>query len=39
MLDERRYGVNWLTFDRPDRLNAFTATDYEQLHAAILASG
>ncbi len=38
MLDERRDGVCWVTFDRPDRLNAFTATDYEQFHAALVAA-
>ncbi len=38
MLDERRDGVRWLTFDRPDRLNAFTATNYEELHAVLVAA-
>jgi enoyl-CoA hydratase/carnithine racemase len=36
MLEQRGDGVCWLTFDRPDRLNAFAATDYEQFHAALV---
>ncbi|BBZ40378.1 enoyl-CoA hydratase/isomerase family protein [Mycobacterium conspicuum] len=36
MLDERRDGaVAWLTFDRPQRLNAFTANGYQELRVAL----
>jgi enoyl-CoA hydratase/carnithine racemase len=36
MLHERRDGaVAWLTFDRPERLNAFTATGYQELRVAL----
>ncbi|WP_051053503.1 enoyl-CoA hydratase/isomerase family protein [Mycolicibacterium chubuense] len=36
MIDEcRDDAVTWLTFDRPDRLNAFTAADYRSLHLAL----
>lgn len=36
MLDERRDGaVAWLTFDRPQRLNAFTAAAYQELRVAL----
>jgi enoyl-CoA hydratase/carnithine racemase len=38
MFHERRDGVGWLTFDHPDRLNAFTAADYEELKDALLAA-
>jgi enoyl-CoA hydratase/carnithine racemase len=30
--------VTWLTFDRPERLNSFTAADYRELRTAIEAS-
>src|SRR5437016_1619507 len=33
MRRERNDGVLWLTFDRPDRLNAFTGDDYEELRS------
>lgn len=35
MLSERRDGVQWLTFDRPERLNAFTSLDYHELEAGL----
>ena len=36
MLHERRDGaVAWLTFDRPERLNAFTGTAYHELRVAL----
>jgi enoyl-CoA hydratase/carnithine racemase len=36
ILHERRDGaVTWLTFDRPDRLNAFTGTGYHELRVAL----
>ncbi|MDV6977048.1 enoyl-CoA hydratase/isomerase family protein [Mycobacterium intracellulare] len=36
MLRERRDGaVAWLTFDRPERLNAFTAAGYRELRVAL----
>jgi enoyl-CoA hydratase/carnithine racemase len=36
ILHERRDGaVAWLTFDRPDRLNAFTGTGYHELRVAL----
>ena len=36
MLHERRDGaVAWLTFDRPERLNAFTGTGYQELRVAL----
>src|ERR1700761_284447 len=36
MLHERRDGaVAWLTFDRPERLNAFTGTGYHELRVAL----
>lgn len=36
MLEEQRHpGVVWLTFDRPDKLNAFTADGYTDLAAAL----
>lgn len=36
MLHERREGaVAWLTFDRPERLNAFTGTGYHELGVAL----
>lgn len=40
MIDERRdRGVTWLTFDRPERLNSFTAGDYRDLHLALTRLG
>jgi enoyl-CoA hydratase/carnithine racemase len=38
LVAKRRDRVGWLTFDHPDRLNAFTATDYEELKDALLAA-
>ncbi len=38
MLHELRDGVGWLTFDHPDRLNAFTAADYAELNGALRAA-
>lgn len=36
MLHETRDGaVAWLTFDRPERLNAFTGTGYQELRVAL----
>lgn len=36
MISERcADGVAWLTFDRPERLNSFTADDYRDLHLAL----
>ncbi len=36
MISERcTDGVAWLTFDRPERLNSFTADDYRDLHLAL----
>ncbi|MDX1884725.1 enoyl-CoA hydratase/isomerase family protein [Mycolicibacterium sp. 120270] len=36
MIDERRDGfVTWLTLDRPERLNAFTADGYRELRIAL----
>lgn len=36
MIEERGDdGVTWLTADRPDRLNSFTADDYRDLHLAL----
>jgi enoyl-CoA hydratase/carnithine racemase len=36
MISEQREGaVAWLTFDRPDRLNAFTANGYRELRVAL----
>ena len=36
MISERcADGVAWLTFDRPERLNSFTADDYKDLHLAL----
>lgn len=36
MIDERHDdGVTWVTFDRPDRLNSFTADDYRDLRLAL----
>lgn len=36
MLQERRDGaVAWLIFDRPERLNAFTGTGYQELRVAL----
>ncbi|WP_460359099.1 hypothetical protein [Mycobacterium sp. ZZG] len=36
MIDERRDGfVTWLTLDRPERLNAFTADGYRDLRIAL----
>ena len=32
-------GVLWLTLDRPERLNAFTVSDYRSLTAALAAAG
>ena len=32
---ELRSGVLWLTFDRPERLNSFTASDYRDLQVAL----
>jgi enoyl-CoA hydratase/carnithine racemase len=32
-------GVLWLTLDRPERLNAFTVSDYRSLTAAMAAAG
>jgi enoyl-CoA hydratase/carnithine racemase len=38
MLRECHGAVCWLTFDRPDRLTAFTADDYERLQATLVAA-
>ncbi len=35
LIEEARDGTVWLTFDRPDRLNAFTGTDYRDLRLAL----
>lgn len=35
MRREVRDGVCWLTFDRPERLNSFTANDYHDLHTCL----
>jgi enoyl-CoA hydratase/carnithine racemase len=35
---ERRDGVVWLTFERPERLNAFQSDDYRALDAALAAA-
>ena len=34
--EEQRNAVNWLTFDRPKRLNSFTGADYRDLRIAVL---
>ena len=40
MLQERSAdGVTWLTFDRPERLNAFTPDAYAALRSAVLRAG
>jgi len=39
VLRERHEGhVAWLTFDKPERLNSFTAADYRDLHRALAAA-
>ena len=35
LLEEVRDATTWLTLDRPDRLNAFTGGDYNDLRVAI----
>jgi enoyl-CoA hydratase/carnithine racemase len=35
VVEERRDGVAWLTFDRPERLNAFTTDGYVALREAL----